>query len=67
MNNLKNKVAVITGGDSGIGYVSGVVADQSNFSDIEMLVSEVKAQLSEVDILLINAGITTLATIDPYK
>jgi NAD(P)-dependent dehydrogenase (short-subunit alcohol dehydrogenase family) len=95
MNNLKNKVAVITGGNSGIGYASakmlmekgatviitgrrkeaiekaastlhasGVVADQSNLSDIDMLVSEVKAQFGKVDILLINAGITKLATIE---
>jgi NAD(P)-dependent dehydrogenase (short-subunit alcohol dehydrogenase family) len=95
MNNLKNKVAVITGGNSGIGYatakvlnengakviitgrrkdavekaaselnVNGLLADQSNLSDIDILVAKVKEDFGKVDILLINAGITKFAPIE---
>jgi NAD(P)-dependent dehydrogenase (short-subunit alcohol dehydrogenase family) len=94
MENLKNKVAAITGGNSGIGYatakelkaqgatviitgrrrdavekaaaelgVTGIVADQSNISDTEKLVSQVKEQFGKIDILFINAGIVGTAPI----
>lgn len=95
MDNLKNKVAVITGGNSGIGYatakqfkeqgatviitgrrkeaiekavseleVHAIVADQSRVSDIDNLVSKVKEDFGQVDILFINAGIAGLGTIE---
>lgn len=95
MDNLKNKVAVITGGNSGIGYatakqlkeqgatviitgrrkeaietagselgVHAIVADQSRILDIENLVSKVKEDFGQVDILFINAGIAGLGTIE---
>ena len=95
MDNLKNKVAVITGGNSGIGYatakqlkeqgatviitgrrkeaiekaaselgVTAIVADQSNVGDTENLAAKVKQDFGQVDILFINAGITTKGTIE---
>jgi len=95
MKSLKDNVAVITGGNSGIGYatarvlnekgakviitgrrkeaiekaasalnVSGLLADQSNLSDIDVLVTKVKEDFGKVDILLINAGITKFAPIE---
>lgn len=95
MDNLKNKVAVITGGNSGIGYatakqlkeqgatviitgrrkeaiekaaseldVTAIVADQSNVGDTENLVAKVKQDFGQVDILFINAGITTKGNIE---
>lgn len=98
MKNLKDKVAVVTGGNSGIGYaaakrlnanganviitgrrkdaieqaakelqVVGLVADQSKLSDIENLVSQVRAQFGKVDILVVNAGITKFSTIEQIE
>lgn len=95
MKSLENKIAVITGGNSGIGYatakelkekaanviitgrrkeavenasgelgVTGLLADQSNLSDIDRLVENVSRQFGKVDILLINAGITKFAPIE---
>lgn len=94
MKNFSNKVAVVTGGNSGIGYatakvlnekgatviitgrrkeaieraaselnVTGLLADQSNLADIDLLVAKVKEDFGKVDILLINAGITKFSSI----
>ncbi len=88
MKNPENKVAVVTGGNSGIGYataqklksegatviitgrsaekveqaskelaVRGIVADVSQVSAIEHLVSQVKELYGQIDILFVNAGI----------
>ena len=94
MKNFSNKVAVVTGGNSGIGYatakvlnekgatviitgrrkeaieraaselnVTGLLADQSNLADIDLLVAKVKEDFVKVDILLINAVITKFSSI----
>jgi len=94
MNKLENKVAVVTGGNSGIGYaaaeelvaqgatvvitgrnpeatekaakalnVKGLVSDQSSLPAIDRLVAEVKALFTKVDILFINAGVSSFAPI----
>ena len=88
MSSLSGKVAVITGGNSGIGYatakkfvelgaqviitgrssdevyrvadelrVTGIVADSLKLEDTEKLVSQVKTEFGQVDILFVNAGI----------
>ena len=97
MTKLKNKVAVITGGSTGIGLATAktfleegaqvvitgrtqetldaaiaeidsenlraIQSDTSKLSDIDALVTEVKAQYGTVDILFANAGIAWFAPI----
>jgi NAD(P)-dependent dehydrogenase (short-subunit alcohol dehydrogenase family) len=97
MNQLQNKIAVVTGGNSGIGYATakeliaqgakvvitgknqkavdeavktlgshatGILANQSNLSDLNNLVEKVKSQYGKVDTLFINAGIWKMSPIE---
>src|SRR6267142_6176885 len=95
MEKLKGKIALITGGNSGIGYatalelkqqgaevvitgrrqaaveaaadelgVTGFVADQGSLEAIEQLVTTVKDRFGRIDILFINAGVTSPTSIE---
>ena len=95
MTNLQGKLALITGGNSGIGYAAakeliasgarviitgrrkdavekaaaelgatGLVADQSDIAAIETLVAAVADKFGKPDILVVNAGISKLTSIE---
>lgn len=95
MKSIQGKVALVTGGNSGLGYAAakeliangaqviitgrrqeavtkaaidlgaiGEVADQSSLRDIENLVEHVSQEFGKLDILVVNAGITKLTTIE---
>ncbi len=95
MEKLKGKIALITGGNSGIGYatalelkqqgaevvitgrrqaaveaaadelgVTGFVADQGSLEAIEQSVTTVKDRFGRIDILFINAGVTSPTSIE---
>lgn len=95
MPNLKGKVAVVTGGNSGLGFstakeliangatviitgrrkdavekaaaelgATGMIADHSKISDIEALTKQVAQEFGKVDVLMVNAGMTKLTSIE---
>ena len=95
MKKLENKKAVITGGNSGIGFATahefinegakvlitgrneqlvaeatnqlgaiGMMSDQSKLSQIDELIENTKKQFGKIDILVINAGIFSVAPFD---
>ena len=95
MENVKGRKALITGGNSGIGFaaanelkrqgaeviitgrrqaavdvaaaelgVTGFVADQGSLEAIERLAATVKDRFGKIDILFINAGVVSQASIE---
>lgn len=95
MENLRGKTALVTGGNSGIGYataqelkaqgatviitgrrqeaieaaaaqlgISGLIADQGKLEDTERLAAEVKTRYGKLDILFINAGVSSGSSVE---
>ncbi|MBC9934474.1 SDR family NAD(P)-dependent oxidoreductase [Chitinophaga qingshengii] len=95
MKKLNDKIAVITGGNSGLGFstakeliangatviitgrrkeavekaalelgATGIVCDHAKISDIENLTKLVAQAFGRADILIVNAGITNLSSIE---
>ncbi len=61
--NLKNRVAIVTGGNSGIGQAIGVKADVSKVDELKTLFDTAVQKFGRVDIMVNNAGIETRTSV----